>query len=241
VSNLVKEMVYEGTVAHLRAQMQRLERLCTPDGYHPVQRTPQRERLLALHYPPDGYKAATGEMLRFREERQIVAPPGTFVPIGGDARVTYTDVTPSTRGSWSIISLGHSEQRGVIEAYEQPDGKTVVHFIDGYQPDAAWVEREPIGAAFAEFVEFVIAEIQQIGTSKEESQDATEAGREENGLSKIERKIIEIVAQLRDEDLIATDERVAARLPPNPKTEKSYHRVTVNGWRIKLREKGHAA
>lgn len=59
------------------------------------------------------------------------------------------------------------------------------------------------------------------------------------GLDAVDRKIIDIVEQLERAGLRATDELVASKLPPNPQTDLSYHRVTVNKRRCKLRDKGY--
>ena len=59
-------------------------------------------------------------------------------------------------------------------------------------------------------------------------------------LDSVDRKIIEVVEKLGRAGLRPTDELVASRLPPNPQTDLSYHRVTVNKRRCKLREKGYS-
>jgi hypothetical protein len=58
-------------------------------------------------------------------------------------------------------------------------------------------------------------------------------------LDAVDRKIIEVVEKLERAGLRPTDELVASKLPPNPQTDLSYHRVTVNKRRCKLREKGY--
>jgi hypothetical protein len=58
-------------------------------------------------------------------------------------------------------------------------------------------------------------------------------------LDAVDRKIIEIVEKLERAGVRPTDELVANRLPPNPKTDLSYHRVTVNKRRCRLRDKGY--
>jgi hypothetical protein len=58
-------------------------------------------------------------------------------------------------------------------------------------------------------------------------------------LDAVDRKIIEVVEKLERTGLRPTDELVASRLPPNPQTDLSYHRVTINKRRCKLREKGY--
>jgi hypothetical protein len=62
---------------------------------------------------------------------------------------------------------------------------------------------------------------------------------EDDRLDAVDRKIIEVVAKLERAGLRPTDELVASNLPPNPHTDLSYHRVTVNKRRCKLRDKGY--
>jgi hypothetical protein len=56
-------------------------------------------------------------------------------------------------------------------------------------------------------------------------------------LDPLDRKIIQVVREIEDEGLRATDERVAKRLPLNPDTSESYHRVTINKRRNSMRDK----
>jgi hypothetical protein len=58
-------------------------------------------------------------------------------------------------------------------------------------------------------------------------------------LDALDRSIITAVDQLHCAGLRPTDELVASRLPPNPRTDLSYHRVTVNKRRCRLRDKGY--
>jgi hypothetical protein len=58
-------------------------------------------------------------------------------------------------------------------------------------------------------------------------------------LDAVDRKIIEVVQKLERAGLRPTDELVASNIPRNPKTDVSYHRVTVNKRRCKLRDKGY--
>lgn len=62
---------------------------------------------------------------------------------------------------------------------------------------------------------------------------------DDDRLDAVDRKIIEVVQKLEQAGVRATDELVASRLPPNPQTDISYHRVTVNKRRCKLREIGY--
>jgi hypothetical protein len=61
----------------------------------------------------------------------------------------------------------------------------------------------------------------------------------DDGLDAVDRKIIEVVEKLERAGLRPTDELVASKLPPNPQTDLSYHRVTVNKRRCRLRDKGY--
>ena len=62
----------------------------------------------------------------------------------------------STQGSWEICTLGEGKRETAgIEAYEQPNGQTLVEFWDGYDPSAQqwWLNRPSIGDDLIEFVE----------------------------------------------------------------------------------------
>jgi len=60
-----------------------------------------------------------------------------------------------------------------------------------------------------------------------------------DGLDPLDHKIIEVVRQIEDEGLKATDHLVALRLPLNPTTYEPYHRITINKRRNKMRDKGY--
>jgi hypothetical protein len=128
------------TVDHIRALMQRL-----------------------VAYYPRGWESNNGErLIGFGEERQLTGPDRTV------------DVTPATRGSWAVGlhpgSPGLIKCWAGIEAYEQP-GHTKVDFWDGYFPGAPpGVEYPPIGAAFEEFCEMVIGEVQAASGKQAELQ-----------------------------------------------------------------------
>ena len=62
---------------------------------------------------------------------------------------------------------------------------------------------------------------------------------DDDRLDAVDRKIIEIVQKLEQAGLRATDELVASKIPRSPRTDLSYHRVTVNRRRCKLRDKGY--
>jgi len=66
----------------------------------------------------------------------------------------------------------------------------------------------------------------------------SKSSEDDNDLDSLDRAIIKFVRQIEEEGLKATDERVAARSPLNPQTDESYHRVTINKRRCKLRDKG---
>ena len=62
---------------------------------------------------------------------------------------------------------------------------------------------------------------------------------DDDRLDAVDRKIIEVVQKLEHVGLRPTDELVASKLPRNPKTDLSYHRVTVNKRRCRLRDIGY--
>jgi hypothetical protein len=62
---------------------------------------------------------------------------------------------------------------------------------------------------------------------------------DDDRLDAVDRKIIEVVQKLERAGLRPTDELVASKLPRNPKTDVSYHRVTVNKRRCRLRDIGY--
>ena len=74
-------------------------------------------------------------------------------------------------------------------------------------------------------------------TQQEEVEDPVAL--DDDRLDAVDRKIIEVVQKLERAGLRPTDELVASKLPRNPKTDVSYHRVTVNKRRCKLRDKGY--
>jgi hypothetical protein len=61
----------------------------------------------------------------------------------------------------------------------------------------------------------------------------------EDTLDPLDQKIIEVVNELEKKGITATDELVAARVPRNPQTDRSYTRVTINRHRNKLRDLGY--
>jgi len=60
-----------------------------------------------------------------------------------------------------------------------------------------------------------------------------------DGLDPLDHKIIEVVRQIENEGLKATDSLVALRLSLNPTTYEPYHRITINKRRNKMRDKGY--
>ena len=61
----------------------------------------------------------------------------------------------------------------------------------------------------------------------------------ESTLDPLDQRIIEVVNKLEKRGIKATDELVAARVPPNPRTDLSYTRITINRRRNKLRDLGY--
>jgi len=76
-------------------------------------------------------------------------------------------------------------------------------------------------------------------SGESDTAEPTSAEDRAGDLDPLDRKIIEAVRRIEDEGLNATDNLVAARLPLNPKTNASYHRVTINKRRCKLRDRGY--
>ena len=83
------------------------------------------------------------------------------------------------------------------------------------------------------------AQVEESQTATAQTEMENSAALDDDRLDAVDRKIIEVVEKLERSGLRPTDELVASRLPPNPQTDLSYHRVTVNKRRCKLREKGY--
>jgi hypothetical protein len=85
------------------------------------------------------------------------------------------DVTPATRGSWSVF-LAPVEGPGYagIEAYElSGDRGTRIEFLDCYTPRSPKLN-EPIGSAFEEFIDIVLRETVSDQRSRESAADHTD-------------------------------------------------------------------
>jgi hypothetical protein len=142
---LIRSETVIGRVEHFRALMQRL----------------------ALRTP---WMASTGEQLVFYEERQTQRQLVAIVPLtsgfGGHHReYKDVDITPPTRGSWAVHSEDPSKAllaTAGIEAFEQPNGQTLLEFWDGYLPGSVDVPRPTIEAAFEELCEMIIQEAKAI-------------------------------------------------------------------------------
>lgn len=135
------------------------------------------EWLIAFY--PRGWESTNGELLiGFGEVRRTTGLEGTV------------GVTPATRGSWAVGL--HPGSPSIIkcwagiEAYELP-GHTRVVFLDGYSPESPpGVEYPPIGAAFEEFCEMVIGEVQAASGKQAEPQADGGAVREQPPLAEDE-------------------------------------------------------
>lgn len=209
MKELVREITYNGTVEHFRAQMQRLQRL----------------------YLPDGWLASTGERLSFWEERQTRRKPigvGTssmrMWPGQPRTETIYgeVDVTPSTRCSWQVEPL-EKEAPGCagIEAYEQPNSTTLLHFLDGYHPYWPIREVRPIGVAFVEFCEVVINEVcQAVGEG-----DTREPGGGQFPRTDLERRILESYAIISEcQDIIQASD--------SPTEKRRNRRIIKEQWAL---------
>ena len=86
----------------------------------------------------------------------------------------------------------------------------------------------------------VAAQPEEDPTPATENEDVEDpVALDDDRLDAVDRKIIEVVQKLERAGLRPTDELVASKLPRNPQTDVSYHRVTVNKRRCKLRDKGY--
>ena len=88
--------------------------------------------------------------------------------------------------------------------------------------------------------------VSEAAERKEESMPAAEEANVEDSvtanddrLDAVDRNLIKVVERLERAGLRPTDELVASNMHPNPKTELSYNRVTINRRRCKLRDKGY--
>ena len=87
----------------------------------------------------------------------------------------------------------------------------------------------------------VVAALQEEGPTPATEYRVLEdpAALNDDRLDAVDRKIIEVVQKLERAGLRPTDELVASNIPRNPKTDVSYHRVTVNKRRCRLRDIGY--
>ena len=159
-NRLIRSEVFPGMIDDLRSLMQRLARRYAK-----------------------GWVSTDGKRLRFREYRQIKrelvhveTPTPTKLP-GGHAvswkpREHYktADVTTPNRGSWEVSLVGDTDREGYagIEAYERFE-QTQVDFWDGYHPQLPSDDYPQIGAAFEEFCEMVVREMQLLMSTREEA------------------------------------------------------------------------
>jgi len=99
---------------------------------------------------------------------------------------------------------------------------------------------EPTGqrASYEPVVIAALPEKEPTPPTQQEEEDPVAL--DDDRLDAVDRKIIEVVQNLERAGLRPTDELVASKLPRNPQTDVSYHRVTVNKRRCKLRDKGYS-
>jgi hypothetical protein len=113
---------------------------------------------LAIRYP-EGWVSDKGEQLRFweyRPTRRAIIPNGTSI------QEIEVDGALPNRGTWKVIRQeGKIIKRGGIEAYEL-FGQTHVDFLDGYSPEERLGKELRIGAAFEEFCEMILREMQSL-------------------------------------------------------------------------------
>jgi len=151
MSKIIRSEKFEGTIEHLRAIMQRL----------------------TIKYSSQKWECEDGQYIRFYEFRKTRKELVSVESAGSHRAGRYdifsspqrhyrtVDGTPHTRGSWEVTLFSQENKSigfGGIEAYEKPDGTTLIEFHDGYLPDLHLPKMEPIGKPFEEFAEMIIRE-----------------------------------------------------------------------------------
>jgi hypothetical protein len=138
MARLVRTEIYPGKVKHFRNNVERISTL--------------------LH---GKWTSSGGESLVFRErrERELVAVTQHSPPYGKltfSPTEHYRDSTPEDHSTWLVKKEG-GEECAAIEVCQQPDGHSLVDFLDGYDP--SWPEVSPIGSLFEEFCDWIVAQV----------------------------------------------------------------------------------
>ena len=106
-----------------------------------------------------GHFRATMERLylQYRSDDGWTSSSGNKLTLGKNVH------TDDKRGTWQIALRREDEPPcfAAIEAYEQPNGTTVVEFRDGREPGSQW-RTSSIGSSFVEFSDVVIREAQPV-------------------------------------------------------------------------------
>ena len=178
------------------------------------------------------WTSSTGDRLRFNSV----------------ARTEHVDLTLYVPWFVSLVDdegapTGHL---AMIQAFKRGD-RVQVFFRDGFIYNRGRLgamvrnlgQERAIGPAFDRFVQEILHQMNvwaplPIREDKSDPAPATHAG-----LDPLDHKIIEVVRQIEHEGRQATDTLVASRLPSNPRTDMSYHRVTISKRRNRMRDKGH--
>jgi hypothetical protein len=164
MAKLIQAKLFPGNIQRVRAVMQRLMNQLGEDGW----------------YSSDGYRLIFGEYPYMEGGYYPPASPNdpwkrTFSAFHwkserDDTTRKSSIQRPPTRASWHVLWWCTSSMRpeyhptkglfsAGIEAYEEADNRTYLHFLDGYDPSEPLPPKLQIGAAFVEFCEWVIGEV----------------------------------------------------------------------------------
>jgi hypothetical protein len=152
--------------------------------------------------------------IRALMQRFVAHHPRGWESTNGELLISFyePDQGTATRGSWAVLhpdSSGDTKGWAGIEAYQQP-GQTIVDFWDGYFPGAPPGLPYPrIGAAFEEFCEMFIGEVQAASGKQAEPQADSGAVAERPTLAEDEDsslvKILFLAANPADTDRLRLD------------------------------------
>ena len=167
-----------------------------------------------------------------------------ILPSGGRLRVEERPTPdPTIHSSW-VISIpidvdGSNRRHATIQAFRRGE-RSIVLLEDGRRIASSGTSEvlgpdRVIGPLFGELCQEFQCQMNDWG-SPPRGDDRIPATKD--GLDPLDRKIMAVVRRIDDEGLKATDELVACRLPLNPKTEQSYHRVTISRRRNRMRDNG---
>jgi hypothetical protein len=166
------------------------------------------------------------------------------LPSGGRLRVEEgPSFDPTIHLSW-VISIpidvdGSNRRHATIQAFRRGE-RSIVLLEDGQRIASSGASEilgrdRAIGPLFDELCQELRREMNRWYSSARGSAPTPQA---DDGLDPLDRKIITVVRRIEDEGLRATDELVASRLSLNPKTNQSYHRITISRRRNRMRDNG---